>query len=384
MTYNQKPQTLLGKIIGALLRRNSEYLDSGAFRITPHFDKPIHTWARDGDDHINLSVHSATEVGYRLAFAANSIIRHPLLGGFASLQNMLMWSIVRYHPESDSIRWTSGTQRVPVYTNLVNECVQIGCLQSAPVNKVAIAAAHIMNVLRYDTKLFEEFQNVDIPYDSYMVSSSGLRYRDDYTTPAWYLNTLDVIQKHVVLDAKLGFPDLELFVKSGTAETMYDEILPAYQLDAILQQREAKKMEAAALESEAEPAQELTPEQKQRKKNRNKNKNKNRNKNRAAMQDGLLEDLDELDKEHASFVLDDLDKRAAAIEVGTTINDPAPLSADQAKAFAEVFEDSQPEVPYRSYFTHESEQPSAQADTTQEAPLVETQPTQSTEQNPPQ
>lgn len=311
MANNQTKQTVLGKKISVLLGRSTEYLDSGELRITTHFDKPIHTWIRDGHDHVNVSVHGTTEVGFKLSFAAKNIVRHPLLGGFASLQNMLMWSIVRYHPDADNIRWVNGSQRIPVYMKLVDECDKIGCLQSAPVNKVAIAAAHIMDVLNSDAGLLQEFQNIDVPYDSYLISASGLRYRDDYAAPGWYLNTLDAIQKHIVFDNKPGFPDLGLFVKSGSAENIYDEILPAYQLDAIIQQREAGKKEI--------PPKKKAPKQKR-----------------------PVADLEEDDKNLLSSALSELDKRAAAIEVGTTAQDPAPLSDEEAKAFAEVFVDSQP------------------------------------------
>lgn len=369
MTKWQDRQTVMGNKIGALLGRSTEYLDGGKLCITARFNKPVHTWVRDGVDHINVSVHGKTEAGFRLSFASKNIVRHPLLGGFASLQNMLMWSIVRYHPDADSIRWVSGTQRIPVYNRLVNECNEIGCLQAAPINKVAIAAAHIMEVLRSDKELMKEFKRIDIPYDSYLVSPSGLRYRDDYTAPSWYLNTLDVIQKHIAIDRKQGFPNLELFVKSGTAESIYDEILPAYQLDAVLQQRELIKRE-----KEAEP-----PKKKHHKQNK------------------PMYDLDEEDKDRVSSVLSNLDVRAAAIEVGTTAEDPAPLSNEEAKAFAEVFNDGQPdlqepeaqseaqtheqqpELDTRSYFDFYNHK----ADSSLEPEAQQTQPVEQTEQQQP-
>lgn len=140
------------------------------------------SWKEDGEDHINISLDSETELGSLLYFQSELDFTHTVFGYFRTMESF--WTYIRSKERDDRIR------TMPSYA-LRFFARKLTTIRIA--NFRAIIMDSEWQRIRNYKPLLEEIKKCQLPFDAYYINDNGLRIRYNYFE--WYLSGYEEIRK---------------------------------------------------------------------------------------------------------------------------------------------------------------------------------------------
>lgn len=168
-------------------------------------------WERDGGDHINVASAGATQLGRALSLRYNRRFMHPLLGSFASVNNI--WYFLLAETPSDEMRMINDHARL---TSLV-KCS--GGERRFVENFRAMLIHSVWVMLLNHPDLMRMMAESSLPFDCYRrMSAKALPERFKFTS--WFVEGLNEVRLAIKERRR---PNLENFLdrKSRAQENPY-------------------------------------------------------------------------------------------------------------------------------------------------------------------
>lgn len=168
-------------------------------------------WTRDGGDHINVASAGATQLGRALSLRYNRRFMHPLLGSFASVNNI--WYFLLAETPSDEVRMINDHARL---TELVK---RTGGERRFVENFRAMLIHSVWVMLLNHPDLMRMMAESTLPFDCYRrMAAKALPERFKFTS--WFVEGLNEVRDAIKERRR---PNLESFLdrKSRNQENPY-------------------------------------------------------------------------------------------------------------------------------------------------------------------
>ena len=185
-------------------------------------------WKKDGEDHINISRHAQTDLGYRLDFDHPRGFDHPMLGSFRSLNSLFYF--LRAKEPNDYIR---NVIRGELREFVFDHCG--GVYPTFPNYKAVMmhsAYIRIKSLTGYMKTLIDS----TLPFDHYRELASGIRERNE-TTP-WLVAGYEEIRKALKENREPDFSVLMVKREPAMYTSVIKRLNPNYDPAAVKEDRQ--------------------------------------------------------------------------------------------------------------------------------------------------
>lgn len=168
-------------------------------------------WKGDGIDHINIGRQAKTALGSALEVSRVIPFKHPVFGKWRSIEAMV--EFLRMEQPDERLRHMSGNEARTFLRQMnITRRLNIPNLRAVIIHSAYIRLLGMPNLVK-------EFRESELPFDSYRVTETGMRIRND--DASWKCGAFETIRKAL---QECREPDFS-FLLDNKVDNFYDPIL---------------------------------------------------------------------------------------------------------------------------------------------------------------